>query len=591
MPATTASDFFGNHRAQTTANATDIGAVEYGASTGTSGAFVAPTNLGFGNVTLGASSDAQTLTLTAGSANLTGASITITAPYSRPASDTGGTSCPTTATFTLAANTACTINVVFTPAATGVVNGTVTIGAGAAVSGSPVALSGTGTKVDLTVTGGPLLQFGDVFVGQSSAAQTVTLSNTSSPSGAVSGVSVAGLTGGPFARSGGNCPTTATFTLAATGPNSTCTINVRFTPTAANPVTGTLAVAAGAGFFTVGSPVQMTGNGLLPTVMPASLNFGTVPVGTPVQQTLTLDNSANVNSNANFAVSTLAVAGSGYTRNGGSCGNAPFTLNAGSTCTIIVRFSQTGSPTGMTAGTVTIKGNADATNLPVVTLTANSVAPTYTASLTPNALSFGNVIVTTSATQDLTVMNTGNSALGGMTIGGFTTQFTRVTTGGGFPASAPSCGNTLAVGASCTIRVRFAPTAVAHATATVTVGGGGATAPNPAVSATLSGDGTAPPVPGIPTNVNATRGGSGGAITASLSWNAVQYASSYDVRWSTSPSFATSTTITNATSGTNYTFNGGANGLAANTTVYFKVRAVNSTGPGGYSATFSSTVR
>ncbi len=586
LPATTANDFFGNHRAQTTANATDIGAVEYGASTGTSGAFVAPTNLGFGNVTLGTTSAAQTLTLTAGSANLTGTSITITAPYARAAGTASGT-CSTAATFTLTANTSCTINVVLTPTAAGVANGTVTIGAGAAVSGSPVALSGTGSKVDLTVTGGPLLAFGDVFVGQSSAAQTVTVSNTSSPSAAVTGVSIAGLTGGPFARSGGSCPTTATFTLAAGG---NCTINVTFTPTAGNPVTGTLTVGADSGFLILGSPLQMTGNGLLPTVTPASLNFGTVPVGTPVQQTLTLDNSANVNSNANFPVSTLAVAGTGYGRNGGTCGNAPFTLNAGSTCTIIVRFSQTGSATGVTPGTVTILGNANATSLPVVALTANSVAPTYTASLTPNALAFGNVIVTTSATQDLTVMNTGNSALGGVTINGITAPFTRVTNGGGFPAAAPNCGNTLAVGASCTIRVRFAPTAVAPASATVTVGGSGATSPSP-VTAALSGAGTAPPVPGVPTNVNSVRGGNGGQINANLSWNAVQYASSYDVRWSTSPTFATSTTITNATSGTNYTFNGGANGLAANTTVYFQVRAVNITGAGGYSATFSSTVR
>jgi hypothetical protein len=271
----------------------------------------------------------------------------------------------------------------------------------------------------------------------------------------------------------------------------------------------------------------------------------------------------------------------------------PFTLNAGQTCTIIVRFSQAAgtTPTGTTTGTVTIKGNANATSLPVVSLTANSVAPTYLATLSSNALAFGNVVVTTSATQDLTVTNTGNSALGGMTITGITAPFARVTNGGGFPAAAPNCGNTLAVGASCTIRVRFTPTASTASTATLVVGGAGATAPNPAVSAALTGTGTPPPVPGIPTGVNATRGGAGGAITANLSWNAVQYAASYNVKWSTSPSFTPSTTITNATTGTNYTFNGGANGLAANTTVYFQVQAVNVTGPGGWSGTASSTVR
>jgi len=586
LPATTAYDFFGNRRAQSTTNATDIGAVEYGASTGTTGAFVAPTNLGFGNVTLGTTSAAQTLTLTAGSANLNVTGITVSAPYSRPAGAAGG-SC---ATGTLTAGTSCTINVVFTPTAAGAATGTVTIAAGAAVSGSPVTLSGNGQKVDLTVTGGPLLAFGDVFVGQTSAVQTVTLTNTTSPAATVTGINVTGIAP-PFARaSGGTCPTTATFTLAS---GASCTINLTFSPTAANPVITSLTVGADTGFLILGSPVQLSGNGLLPTLTPSSLDFGTVPVGTPVQLTLTLDNSANVNANANFPVSSLAIAGAGYSRNGGTCPTtATFTLNAGQTCTIIVRFSQAAgtTPTGTTAGTVTVAGNGGATLLPTVNLTANSVKATYTASLSSNALAFGNVVVTQSATQDLTVTNTGNSALGGVTITGITAPFSRVN-GGGFPAAAPNCGNTLAVGASCTIRVRFAPTAVTSSSATVTVGGAGATAPNPAVSASLTGTGTAPPVPGVPTNLNAVRGGPGGAITANLSWGAVQYASSYDVQWSTSSTFTPSTTITGAATGTNYTFNGGANGLAANTTVYFQVRAVNITGASNWSATFSSTVR
>jgi len=81
-----------------------------------------------------------------------------------------------------------------------------------------------------------------------------------------------------------------------------------------------------------------------------------------------------------------------------------------------------------------------------------------------------------------------------MTIAGVTTTtvpFTRVVTGG-FPGNAPNCGATLAVGASCTVKVAFAPTAAGSASATVTVGGMGATHPVPSVSATLTGTGVAP---------------------------------------------------------------------------------------------------
>ena len=119
------------------------------------------------------------------------------------------------------------------------------------------------------------------------------------------------------------------------------------------------------------------------------------------------------------------------------------------------------------------------------------MSPTYTASVTPSSLAFGNETVgTTSATQNLTVKNTGNSALGGMNITGVAAPFTRVTNGG-FPGNAPNCGATLAVGASCTVKVAFAPTAAGSASATLTIGGTGATHPAP-VSATLTGTGVAP---------------------------------------------------------------------------------------------------
>jgi hypothetical protein len=165
-------------------------------------------------------------------------------------------------------------------------------------------------------------------------------------------------------------------------------------------------------------------------------------------------------------------------------------LGAGATCTIVVQFSPTavGTPTG----TVTISGNAGLTVLPAVQLTGTAVAPTYTVSVTPGSLAFGNDTAgTTSATQNLTVKNTGNSAIGGMAITGVAAPFTRVTNGG-FPGSAPNCGANLAVGASCTVKVAFAPTAAGSASASLTVGGTGATHPVPSVSVPLTGTGVAP---------------------------------------------------------------------------------------------------
>jgi hypothetical protein len=126
--------------------------------------------------------------------------------------------------------------------------------------------------------------------------------------------------------------------------------------------------------------------------------------------------------------------------------------------------------------------------LPPVSLTGSGIAATHVATILPSPLAFGSQTVgTTSATQNLTVKNTGTTALSGMNITGVTgnsSPFARVTNG-----VPQNCGNTLAVGASCTVRVRFTPTAVGGASGTVTVGYNNPTGPAP--TATLSGTGAA----------------------------------------------------------------------------------------------------
>jgi hypothetical protein len=103
---------------------------------------------------------------------------------------------------------------------------------------------------------------------------------------------------------------------------------------------------------------------------------------------------------------------------------------------------------------------------------------------------FGNWAVgTTSNTHNFTVTNTGGVALAGGTftiVGGL--PFSRVTTGT-FPLGAPNCGATLTVGASCTIKVQFAPTVATSYNRSLTVAYTGATVTGSPV--TLTGTGVA----------------------------------------------------------------------------------------------------
>ena len=218
------------------------------------------------------------------------------------------------------------------------------------------------------------------------------------------------------------------------------------------------------------------------SVTPTSLAFGSVVTGTTsAAQTLTLTNSGGLGATGITVVVTAP-----FSRSGGTCGT---TLAAGATCTINVVFSPTALVTSN--GTATITANVAVTYSPVA-LSGTGATPIRTATVTPNPLAFGNWATgTTSSTLNLTVTNTGNVALTGgtFTFGGGTPQpFTRVTSGT-FPAGAPNCGATLTIAASCTVKVRFAPTTAVAFSRTMTVTYTGATVSNSPV--TLTGTGLA----------------------------------------------------------------------------------------------------
>jgi hypothetical protein len=242
-----ATDFFGNPRPEggTTAHF-DPGAVEYiGAATATLSVTGGP--LSFGNAVVGATSASQTLTLhNTGGAAATGiAQAFSSAVFTR----TGGT-----CTATLAAGTTCTINVAFTPAAIGAATGTLTITANVVVTGSPVALSGTGIAAVVSATLTPTTWtvaharncpgtgFG-VLACAGDPTQAFTLTNTGN-------VTLTGIAQGVL---GGTVANDANYTVVrllstcgpATGgqlvanvtlaPNATCNIEVQFKPLTAQP--------------------------------------------------------------------------------------------------------------------------------------------------------------------------------------------------------------------------------------------------------------------------------------------------------------------------------------------------------------------
>ena len=222
-----------------------------GTGSNSPGVGLAPTGLDFGNQLLATTSAPMTVTLTnTGAAALTINSFAASGDFA--ATSTGASACPTSPA-TLAAGGNCTINVTFTPTASGARTGTLSLADDAGGSPQMFSLSGNGTApgVGLAPTS---LDFGNQPLATTSAPMTVTLTNTGT----------AALTINSFAASGDFAATSTGASACPTSPatlaaGANCTINVTFTPTASGARTGSLSVTDNAG----GSPQIMTlsGNG------------------------------------------------------------------------------------------------------------------------------------------------------------------------------------------------------------------------------------------------------------------------------------------------------------------------------------------
>ena len=113
----------------------------------------------------------------------------------------------------------CTISVVFSPTKRIHYAGSLTITDNAPGSPQTVSLTGSGTIVKLEPAS---LNFGNVQVGQTSSAETVTLTNTGFQTLSITGISITGTDPGDFSETN-----TCGSSLAG---GASCTINVTFTP-------------------------------------------------------------------------------------------------------------------------------------------------------------------------------------------------------------------------------------------------------------------------------------------------------------------------------------------------------------------------
>ncbi len=435
---------------------------------------------------------------------------------------TGGTACPllTSTSFnpaTLAAATSCTLPISFTPATSGSLSGSLKLTDNALnMSGTvqTITLNGTATSPTAPVASlSPAsLGFANQTVNTTSAASTITLSNTGNASLTGIAISIAGANPTDFAQTN-TCGTT----LAA---SASCTISITFTPASVASFTATLSVADNAS----GSPQMAALIGLgtpapapQAVLSPAALGFGSQNTGTTsAPQTITLSNPGN----AALSVGSIAITGvsaSAFSQTN-TCGA---TLAANASCIISVTF--TPQVAGALTAAITVTDNASGSPQSASLSGTGTVPPEPQAVLTPTSLTFASQLLnTSSAAQTITLSNPGTATL---TISGISL------TGSNSSAYAETttCGATLAVSATCTVSVTFTPTATGTLTAAVSIADNASLSPQ---SVTLNGNGANPATftlaaapatqavnPGGAANFNIQVSSLGGTFTGAVSLN------------------------------------------------------------------------
>jgi hypothetical protein len=257
-----------------------------------------------------------------------------------------------------------------------------------------VALSGTG--VAPTTLSPTSANFGNVVINQTSAIKTITLKNNQAISLGITSLTLPA--GGYAFDPSTTCPNPGSLLAGAS-----CTIALTLTPTALGAVpAGSLTINTDA---TTPQTVTLSGTGIVPvTLSPASIAFGAVATGTTsATKTVALKNnqtSALTITNTLFG-GPFALDTSSITTCPQSSGVVSGTLAAGASCIIGITYKPTAAAPPADTGQITVLDTAG--NSPqFTTLSGSGVSPV---TISPPSIYYGNVVVNTGSSKNITLAN------------------------------------------------------------------------------------------------------------------------------------------------------------------------------------------
>jgi hypothetical protein len=313
------------------------------------------------------------------------------------------------------------------------------------------------------------LKFGSVAVNTLSSSQAITLVNTGNRSITIQ---QAATSIPQFAISGPTLPI-------AVAPGQTASFLVAFMPNAAVKFSGSIDFSlshrdelrrvpvSGTGLATAQQPLG-PGSGVQPqlSVQPSTVSFGNVPVGSTNTQTMTISNPGS----ANLTISQSSLSGVGFSATG-----LTIPLNIAPGAKILFTLAYTPAAASAVSGTLTLVSNAPGSPASF-TLSGSGLAQTYHLSASPASLSFAATTVgNSSASQTVTLTNTGNSTVTVSQLSSSSTAFG--VTGLSLPLN-------LAAGQFTNFSVLFAPLTAGSLSGSVSVA---STATNSPATIALSG--------------------------------------------------------------------------------------------------------
>jgi formylglycine-generating enzyme required for sulfatase activity len=417
---------------------------------------VVPPSLSFGTVPVGSHADSSFTITNTGSGALTG---TVSEACDHYSILSGG------GAFSLGAGESRTVAVRFAPTSAGTKTCTIQTGTTCATVGC----TGVGEMAPVCQVDPTNIDFGTVGVGSQSD-HTFTVTNTGG--GTLTGTVSEACDHYSIVSGSG------AFSLTA---SQSVTVTVRFAPTSAGTKTCTIqtgtscATVACTGVGQVGPACQ---------VYPASLNFGTVIVGSHADSSFSITNNG-----AGTLSGTVSIACDHYSI---VLGGGSYSLGAGESRTVTVRFA----PTSIGTKVCTVQ-----TGTSCATVGCTGVANMAPAcGIDSTSFNFGTVAVGGHADRTFTITNTGGGTLTG-TVSESCDHYSVVSGSGSFSHTASQ---------SVTVTVRFAPTSAGTKTCTIQTGTSCAT-----VACTGVGE-LAPVCEVVPTSINFGTVGVGSHVDSSF---------------------------------------------------------------------------